>query len=196
MSVEILIRADRVQEELSTWGPILFADDQQQHHLSHPHSHPHQQQRRLHCSSSSLPHLINEVDIDDEDEHMWKKSRVNLMSNLFILGVACMSVQTALLVNSTSANKPALINYYYVAHNSGPLLTNWTVFVCEKFIKFFDCLILPQYLIKKLGCKSTIFFSFLSYIFFYMTTKFYPFTYASYLGVFLNERVFSFLFFK
>lgn len=212
MSVEILIRADTFQEEQSSSyltrdgvvGPILFADPYNRQHIHSHHSTPNHHQRPPPPPSSivptsSSPHLINEVDIDDEDEQIWKKSRCNLISNLFILGVACMAMQTAFFINNSVSNDDdnKLINYHHMSKKWSSVnpIVYWSVFVLEKFIKIFDCLILPQYLIKKIGCKSTIFVSFLSYLIFYLTTRFYPLTYASYLGVFLNESKLTVYFF-
>lgn len=201
MSVEILIRADHIDDEqpplqtirLGTGGahPILFADP---HHLHHNQSA---------FQPPMTPYLINEVtmhsedDEDVDDAQLGKKSRVTLVNNLFILAIACMAMQTAFLVNNsastTAKNSSQLFNYYHMSQNmmvdsanSSPLMI-WTVAIFEKLIKVFDCLIVPQYLIRRVGVKSTIFLSFLSYLVFYLTTKFYPLTYASYLGVFLNE---------
>lgn len=204
MSVEILIRADTFQEEQPTPNPTVttaaatLTTTTTTSRSSIPFSSPYSSQQFIYPArsqfpaSSSSPHLVNEVNIDDEDEQAWKKSRCNLVSNLFILAVACMAMQTAFFVNNSMSDDDKLINYHHMGswatrRGTGSFVF-WVVFVLEKFIKIFDCLILPQYLIKKIGCKSTIFVSFLSYLIFYMTTRFYPLTYASYLGVFLNER--------
>lgn len=168
MSVEILIRADSFQDSMS---------------------HPRRQ--------------INEVelihdDYDDDDAEggnegsIWKKSKFSLTRNLFILALACMAMQTAFLINNSSDPKQQrkIINFHHIARTltaNTYVYLQWVLVGLEKFIKIFDCFILPQYLIKKLGTKSTIFISFFTYLLFYMTTKFYPLTYASYLGVFLNE---------
>lgn len=191
MSVEVIIRADTLRED-------DFAAANTNRMLLSAHS--------AFVSPSSSPRVVvNEVDIDedasgeitDEDNfdnepphhhhHIWKRSRLVIVKNLFILAVACMAMQAAFLVNNSSSRLVVASSSYYQPTATGAFV------VLEKFVNVLSCFVVPQYLIAKIGTKSTVFVSFLSYLVFYMTTRFYPLTYVSHFGVFLNEGSTNFI---
>lgn len=136
--------------------------------------------------SSRESSLLDDMDAQI-DEPMRKKIRNSLLSNLFLLTIASMMMQVAFYINDSATRQHKLVNYHHIGDYH--LQRDRIQFTqCSFMFWIVKCLIVPQLLIKKLGCKSTILVSFLSYLFFYITRRLSSYTLVSSLAIFLNER--------
>jgi hypothetical protein len=152
--------------------------------------------------SQSSEQIVDSVEIIDDSYEIWKKSKLKLVLNLIVLSVACLLVHTAFLARANSSKK--ILNIYLVdevlaffnvtaaagvSDQRQPTTTTHAIAIAAEVLnKLIDCFLVPQYLIFNFGTKPTLLVSFLSYLVFFLTNKFYLFNLASYLGIFLNQR--------
>jgi hypothetical protein len=135
----------------------------------------------------------------------WRKSRAKILLSFALAAVSGLLVQTAFLLNSSGGQ---IFNFYtHVEHRvmataSGSATKirddyveffdslnenklSLIVLLANFFCKFLDCLILPQYFLRKLGAKATTLISFSSYLIYFVSCLSVPVKQVTYFGRFL-----------